>query len=257
MVHDRYVEHKRQNITKGGLRRQTMKRKIAVILLLCTFFMMGVSVWQDASLEAARRRTLFWGSRGSDVITMQKRLKAWGYYKGSVDGIYGGSTFSAVRSFQRKNGLRADGVVGSRTWSALGLGTGTTAPAKTVAKGVRGVTNKNDLHMIARLIHAEARAEPYIGQVSVGAVLLNRVRSAKFPDSVAGVIYQPLAFESVANGQFNLPPTTENYKAAQDSLNGWDPTYGCTFFWNPAKRVSKWIWSRKIIVRYGGHVFGR
>lgn len=209
-------------------------------------------------MEAARRRTLFWGSRGSDVTLMQKRLKAWGYYRGRVDGIYGGSTFSAVRSFQRKNGLRADGIVGARTWSALGLGyTTAKAPARPAAKGVRGVTNKNDLHLVARLIHAEARAEPYVGQVSVAAVLLNRVRNPKFPNSVAGVIYQPLAFESVANGQFNLPPTSQNYKAARDALNGWDPTYGCTFFWNPAKRVSKWIWSRRIIVRYGRHVFGK
>lgn len=235
-----------------------MKVKIAVILLLTTFMLIGLSVWDSATYDVeAARRTLFWGSRGADVRTLQSRLKQWGYYKGGVDGVYGGGTFSAVRAFQRKNGLRADGIVGQRTWQALGLWTGRTTKATTASKGVKGVTNNNDVHMIARLIHAEARAEPYVGQVAVGAVLLNRVRSSKFPNSVAGVIYQPLAFESVANGQFNLPPTQENYKAARDALNGWDPTYGCTFFWNPSKPVSKWIWSRKIIVKYGGHVFGK
>lgn len=232
-----------------------MKAKIAVIALLSVLFVIALSVWEDATLEAVTRRTLFWGSRGSDVKLVQRRLQQWGYYKGSVDGVYGGRTFTAIRNFQRKNGLRADGIVGSQTWSGLGFG-GTTA-AKTSGSGVRGVTNNNDVAMIARLIHAEARAEPYIGQVSVGAVLLNRVRSSQFPNTVAGVIYQPLAFESVANGQFNLPPTEENYRAARDALNGWDPTYGCTFFWNPSKPVSKWIWTRKIIVKFGDHVFGK
>lgn len=231
-----------------------MKWKVAVIILLSVCMLIGVSIWESFRIDAQARRTLYWGSRGSDVTLLQRRLQQWGYYRGSVDGVYGSRTAQAVKNFQRKNGLTVDGVVGGRTWAALGLGGST---AKAASKGTRGVTNNNDINLLARLIHAEARAEPYIGQVAVGAVLLNRVRSSKFPNTLAGVIYQPLAFESVANGQFNIPPEAENYRAARDAMNGWDPTYGCTFFWNPTKPVSKWIWSRPIIVRYGDHVFAK
>lgn len=216
--------------------------------------MIGVSTWELATTDAQGGRTLYWGSRGSDVSALQRRLKQWGYYKSAVDGIFGASTSAAVKLFQRKNGLMVDGIVGAKTWAACGFSTKT---QRTTGTGTKGITNNNDLDLLARLIHAEARAEPYIGQVSVGAVLLNRVRSSKFPNTIAGVIYQPLAFESVANGQFNLSPTSENYRSARDAMNGWDPTYGCTFFWNPSKKVSKWIWSRQIIVKYGDHVFGK
>ena len=237
---------------------QRLKSKIAVILLLSTIFLIVLNVFDEATVQA-ERRTVFWGSRGKDVTALQSRLRAWGYYRGPIDGVYGGRTFTSVRAFQRKNGLFADGVVGGRTWRALGLSTGTRAAVRGVRAtgGVRGITNRNDVNLIAHLIHAEARAEPYVGQVSVAAVLLNRVKSPKFPNTVAGVVYQPLAFESVANGQVNLPPKPENYRAARDALNGWDPTYGCTFFWNPYKKVSKWIWTRRIVVQYGRHVFGR
>lgn len=236
-----------------------MNKKIVVIVVLAFVALIGLSLWETSGLEAQARRVLYWGSRGSDVSLLQRRLRQWGYYKGGVDGIYGAQTASAVKFFQRRHGLRVDGVVGPQTWGALGLGGGGgggTQTAQAKGGGTRGITNNNELHLLARLIHAEARAEPYIGQVAVGAVMLNRVASPDFPNTVAGVIYQPLAFESVANGQFNLPPTDENYRAARDAINGWDPTYGCEFFWNPSKPVSKWIWSRKIVVKYGNHVFG-
>ena len=236
-----------------------MNKKIVVIVVLAFVALIGLSLWETSGLEAQARRVLYWGSRGSDVSLLQRRLRQWGYYKGGVDGIYGAQTASAVKFFQRRHGLRVDGVVGPQTWGALGLGGGGgggTQTAQAKGGGTRGITNNNELHLLARLIHAEARAEPYIGQVAVGAVMLNRVASPDFPNTVAGVIYQALAFESVANGQFNLPPTDENYRAARDAINGWDPTYGCEFFWNPSKPVSKWIWSRKIVVKYGNHVFG-
>lgn len=242
------------------LHTETMKRKIALVMIFSILALVGLSLWETSALEAQARRTLYWGSRGSDVSTLQQRLRSWGYYDGPVTGYFGPETSSAVKFFQRRNGLRADGVVGPSTWSALGYGGVSAAPRSTQAaagKGAKGITNNNDQHLIARLIHAEARAEPYIGQVAVGAVLLNRVRSADFPNSVAGVIYQPMAFESVSNGQFNISPKEENYRAARDALNGYDPTYGCVFFWNPSKPVSKWIWSRKIIVKYGDHVFAK
>lgn len=126
------------------------------------------------------------------------------------------------------------------------------------AAGSAGVTRAEDVDLLARVIAAEAQGEPYVGQVAVGAVILNRVKSPQFPNSLSGVIYQPHAFESVSNGLiWRRTPSAEAYRAAQDALNGWDPTYGALFFWNPNKPVSPWIWSRQIIVRIGNHVFAR
>lgn len=204
----------------------------------------------------AAQPTLYWGSTGTSVRVLQRKLLAWGYYDGRVDGTYGSDTYRAIIEFQRKNRLRVDGVAGPETWAALGYnwaGNRRTAVVRTTS--ARGVSRNNNVEMIARLVHAEARAEPFEGQVAVAAVLLNRVDSASFPNSINGVIYQPLAFESVANGQFNLPPTEENRKAARSAINGWDPTHGALFFWNPSKPVSKWIWSRRIVRRIGEHVF--
>lgn len=214
-----------------------------------------LAVFNQTELEAAQP-TLRWGSRGTSVTVLQRKLAAWGYYKGRIDGIYGSDTYRAVINFQRKNRLRVDGIVGQETWAALGYQWAGSGGQNAVYTAARGVSRSNDLELIARLVHAEARAEPYEGQVAVAAVLLNRVQSPKFPNTVSGVIYQPGAFESVANGQFNLPPTDENRRAAQSALNGWDPTHGALFFWNPSKPVSRWIWSRKIIRRIGNHIFG-
>lgn len=220
---------------------------VLVIMLVTTVYL---------PIIRAAQPTLNWGSIGTSVRVLQRKLLAWGYYDGRVDGTYGPDTYRAVVEFQRKNRIRVDGVVGPETWGALGYewsGNQRSQVVRTV--GSRGVSRSNDVELIARLVHAEARAEPYEGQVAVAAVLLNRVNSSSFPNSVSGVIYQPLAFESVANGQFNIPPTEQNRKAARSALNGWDPTYGCLFFWNPSKPVSKWIWSRKIVRRIKDHVF--
>lgn len=200
--------------------------------------------------------TLYWGNRGSSVTLLQRKLAAWGYYDGRIDGIYGSDTYRAVLDFQRKNRLRVDGIVGRETWAALGYQWAGGGRNVVRAATTSGSTRSNDVEMLARLVHAEARAEPYEGQVAVAAVVLNRVKSPSFPNSISGVIYQPLAFESVANGQFNLPPTEENYRAARSAINGWDPTHGALYFWNPSKPVSRWIWSRRIVRRIGEHVFG-
>lgn len=201
----------------------------------------------------AQPATLYWGSTGSDVTKLQTRLKDWGYLKGPVDGTFGASTAKAVKDFQAKNGLPADGVVGEGTWRALGINV---APPTDYTVS-RGVSNRDDVTLLARVIHGEAGAEPYEGKVAVGAVILNRVRSSLFPNTLAGVIYQPNAFESVTNGIVNQAPTDESLRAAQDAMNGWDPTYGCIYFWNPAKPVNKWIWSRQIVTTIGGHVFAK
>jgi len=207
---------------------------------------------------SAQRRTLYWGTTGQDVKDVQYRLRQWGYYDGLIDGVFGATTSRAVREFQAKNGLRVDGIVGPETWQALGLWTGPTAPTPPATyASTTGVARNDDVQLLARLIHAEAQAEPYIGKVAVGAVALNRVESPSFPNTLAGVIYQPGAFESVTNGRINLTPSQESVRAAIDALNGWDPTYGALFFWNPYKKVSAWIWSRPIVTQIGKHVFGR
>lgn len=188
----------------------------------------------------------YYGSRGTEVTNIQKKLKQWGYYEGNVDGIFGYQTYKAVRYFQYKNGLKVDGVVGPETLSALGLPT-----------GVQNYSTSRDVDLLAHLIHGEARGEPYIGQVAVAAVVLNRVRDSRFPNTIAGVIYQPGAFDAVADGQINLEPTSQSYKAARDAMNGWDPTYGCIYYYNPQTATSKWIWSRQIMLTIGKHNFAK
>ena len=189
------------------------------------------------------------GSRGTEVRTIQTKLKRWGYSSGSVDGIYGKQTTAAVVSFQKKNGLTADGVCGEKTLAALGMGTANTAQSS---------GREDDLWLLARMISAEARGEPYSGQVAVGAVILNRVKHPSFPNTISGVLYQPGAFSSVADGQFYSVQITDSArKAAQDALNGSDPSGGAIYFYNPAKSTSKWIFSREAILTIGDHVFAK
>lgn len=189
------------------------------------------------------------GSTGETVRQIQTNLKKWGYYSGAVDGIYGSQTTQAVKSFQRKNGLSVDGVAGTQTLAALGLSSG----------GSGGGTggSSNDLYLLARIISAEARGEPYKGQVAVGAVVLNRVRHPSFPNSVAGVIYQNGAFTAIVDGQFDQPISSQSYSAAQDALNGWDPTGGAIYYYNPAKTTNTWIYSREVITVIGNHYFAK
>lgn len=240
--------------------RVNLKRCAA--LVMGALFLLSIALISFAVYEAsAQNRTLYWGSRGSEVLTVQQKLKQWGYYHGFIDGVYGSATYRAVREFQRKNGLRVDGVVGPFTWAALGYGGAARRPAaaaagdNTASRGV--VRTSQDVMLLARVIEGEAADEPMAGKVAVGAVILNRIRSSAFPNTLAGVVYQPLAFESVANGQVNRPLTNKSIQAARQAMAGWDPTGGATFFWNPAKRVSPWIWSRQIIARIGRHVFAR
>jgi N-acetylmuramoyl-L-alanine amidase len=232
-----------------------MKKRVAVGLLLLTLLMTALP-W---TAGAATYPTLRWGTRGPYVSLAQRRLKAWGYYGGRVDGVYGRIMYGAVVNFQRKNGLGADGVVGVRTWQALGENA-TAPPARRggAGGGGRGAASRTgDAELLARVISAEAKGEPYEGQVAVGAVLLNRVRDSRFPNTLAGVVYQTHAFESVSNGAVYQPATASTVRAARDALNGWDPAGGAVFFWNPSKPVSGWIWSRPIIKRIGNHVFAR
>ncbi|HHT02397.1 MAG TPA: spore cortex-lytic enzyme [Firmicutes bacterium] len=232
----------------GNVRRRTIRRIVALVTVVIFMLLLASNVMA--------RPTLYWGTTGKDVRVLQWRLQSWGYYDGRIDGVFGNKTSQAVKHFQWKNGLPADGIVGQRTWQAMGLWS--SASAAQQGSGGGGISRGDDINLLARIVTGEARAEPYLGKVAVAAVLLNRVRSPKFPNTLSGVVYQPHAFESVTNGEiWRTPPTEDAYKAAQQALNGWDPTYGSLFFWNPAKAVSKWIWSRPIVTRIGGHVFAK
>lgn len=184
------------------------------------------------------------GSSGSVVRQIQTKLKDWGYYTGSVDGIFGSATEKAVIKFQKKNGLTADGKAGPRTLAAMGISAGSASQS-----------NSGDVNLLARLISAEARGEPYQGQVAVGAVVLNRMKHPSFPNTMSGVIYQPGAFSCMYDGQFNQPVADSCYRAARDALNGSDPTGGAIYYFNPATATSSWIWSRPLLLTIGKHRF--
>jgi len=196
---------------------------------------------------------VYWGSRGEQVRRVQQKLRQWGYYDGDVDGIFGQETYDAVVYFQKKNGLKADGVAGSATLAAMGI---SSSEEKIVAASASAsLSYSSDVELLARLIHGEARGEPYVGMVAVGAVVLNRVRSSRFPNTIAGVVYQAGAFDAVADGQINLVPNEQSRRAARDALNGWDPTGGCLYYYNPATATSKWIWTREVRLNIGDHSF--
>ncbi len=190
------------------------------------------------------------GERGDSVKELQQKLKNWGYYDGAIDGIYGPSTVKAVKYFQRKNGLKEDGIAGKSTLQALGMSQGSTGQ-----KDYTSDYTSSDLYLLAKCIHAEARGESYTGQVAVGAVILNRVENKDFPNTIAGVIYQKGAFTAVDDGQINLTPNDTAMNAAKDAMDGWDPTYGCLYYYNPAIATSKWIFTRQTVTTIGKHVF--
>ena len=223
------------------------KKLILAIAIIITVNVFMIALAQYASAELYKR-----GSSGATVREIQTRLRAWGYYSGSVDGIFGSQTEKAVKYFQQKNGLSVDGQVGSATLAALGINSASTSYS---GGGNKTGAGNGDIDLLARLISAEARGEPYTGQVAVGAVVLNRVKHTSFPNSVAGVIYQPWAFTCIQDGQFNEPISESAYRAARDALNGWDPSGGAIYYFNPNTATSAWIWSRPVIVTIGNHIF--
>ncbi len=201
------------------------------------------------------------GSTGSEVKEVQRRLKMWGYYAGSIDGKFGAKTKKAVVAFQKKNGLTADGVVGKDTYKALGMNNSYNAlvnqgqqSGQSNNNGVNGFSSA-DVYLLAKTIYAEGRGEPYTGQVAIGAVVMNRIRHPSFPNTVSGVVYQKHAFTAVSDGQINLTPNETAMKAARDAMNGWDPTGGAIYYYNPAVATSSWIFSRQTIATIGKHVF--
>ena len=230
------------NSTRKGVNIIIIFSLLVAVLFSAVF--LATTAIKDAQEEAEAATVYKQGSTGQVVKTIQTKLKNWGDYTGSVDGIFGSKTTAAVKSFQKKNGLTADGVVGSKTAAAMGI----------TLSGTSSSTS-GDSYLLARLIYAEARGEPYTGQVAVGAVVLNRVKSSSFPNTVSGVIYQAGAFDVVSDGQINLTPNSTAIRAAQDAMNGWDPTYGCLFYYNPKTATSKWMKAKTVHLTIGNHVF--
>jgi N-acetylmuramoyl-L-alanine amidase len=223
-----------------------LKKMVVMILAALWLTGIGLTSLMDPAAEALRK-----GDRGSEVSQVQTRLKDWDFYKGRVDGIFGSLTDAAVKAFQRKNGLYPDGIVGSRTAEKIGV----SLPSLKTAK--RTNPAKNNVYLLAQLVYGEARGEPYSGKVAVAAVVLNRVDSSKFPNSIAGVIYQPGAFSVVDDGQINLAPDAESLRAARDALNGYDPSGGSLYYYNPAKTTNRFMLSRPVMAVIGGHRFCR
>lgn len=228
--------------------KSAAKKSVFLIFALALALATILSLLFIETPDVAQAAVLKQGSRGDSVKTVQQKLIRWGYLKGSADGIFGAKTKAAVVAFQKKNGLTADGIIGTRTAQALGISlSGTTSSSSSASS--------TDLNLLARVVYGEARGEPYTGQVAVAAVVLNRVRSSSFPNSVAGVVYQSGAFDCVSDGQINLTPNQSAYNAAKDALNGWDPTYGCLFYYNPRTATSKWMLSRTVKLSIGNHAF--
>lgn len=213
---------------------------VQLIAALATFALFFMLARADAAVVA-------WGDKGDQVALVQQKLKQYGYFSGAVDGVFGKQTYDAVVWFQRKNGLKVDGVVGESTAAALGV----TLTGSVSAAGY----NESETYLLGRLVHGEARGEPYVGKVAVAAVVLNRVKSPSFPNTISGVIYQSGAFDAVADGQINLTPDEDSLRAARDALNGWDPTGGCLYYYNPATATNGWIWSRTVQLSIGKHNF--
>ena len=222
-------------MTKYGL-----KRACIAIAVLFAVNIAVISLAQNADAASYKR-----GSTGSVVSEIQQKLKDWGYYSADVDGIYGSRTEAAVLLFQQKNGLAADGKAGTETLAALGIS----------SAGLIEQNTSGDVALLARLISAEARGESYEGQVAVGAVVMNRIAHPSFPNTLSGVIYQRGAFSCLDDGQFDEPVAQSAYAAARDAMNGYDPTGGAIYYFNPVTATSQWIWSRPLIVQIGKHRF--
>lgn len=215
-----------------------MKHKITWLIVAVMLCMVGGFLIECYSLLNNNTKSIYADATYSEV---QSRLKQWGYYNGPITGELDNATVEAIKYFQRKHGIAESGKLDVPTANALGV---------TVNN-----QSSNDLYLLAKCVYAEARGESYVGQVAVAAVILNRVASPDFPNTIYGVIYQPWAFTAVHDGQINLEPDYQAYQAAQDAMNGWDPTYGAIYYYNPAVATSQWIYSRKIVTTIGDHVF--
>lgn len=236
-------------------KRRARILQTALILVLNIMILFGAQSTFDTRTSGGIIQVLSsYGSRGDEVRNIQKKLKSLGLYNGAVDGIYGKGTQSAVKAFQKQTGLTQDGIAGPKTLTYLGLGGGSSSSGSGGGSGT-GKYSSSDVNLLAKVISAEARGEPYEGQVAVGACVLNRVSSPSFPDTIAGVVYQPGAFSAVTDSNWSQPIKDSAKKAAQDAINGWDPSGGAIYYYNPDKTSNQWIRSRPVIKRIGKHLF--
>ena len=217
-----------------------------VLIVCCSFALFQYKKVSEPTSSVASEIDEVYAAT-ADTKQVQTVLKKWGYYTGNVDGINGPLTKAAVKKFQKKYGLTQDGIVGPVTAAKMGLSVSNYSSSSNYSN--------NDLYLLAKLVHSEARGESYTGQVAVAAVCLNRVDDSRFPNTIAGVIYQPWAFTAINDGQFNLEPNQTAYSAARDALNGWDPTNGAVYYYNPNTATSTWIRSTKTVAVIGNHIF--
>jgi N-acetylmuramoyl-L-alanine amidase len=244
------------------------KRILIKSLILISLCLGPISLLETNRVQAFSRQVIQKGAVGSDVIELQARLKHIGFYHGKIDGVFGWSTYWALRNFQYEFGLPIDGLAGATTKIKLAKATKNYKSAATNPKpNPKPAQNKptaantpagfsqNDIRLMANAVHGESRGEPYIGQVAVASVILNRVNSQNFPNTVSGVIFEPGAFTAVADGQIWLTPNASSRKAVIDAINGWDPTGEALYYFNPATATSPWIWGRPQIKRIGKHIF--
>ena len=225
------------------LKRNSRQLKSIISLSLCIVIcLMPLIIYNDSGSDASEPALSSFGSRGEEVRQIQRKLKSLGFYTGSIDGIFGSGTKKAVIAFQKSCGIKADGIAGPTTLLYLGI---------TSSSGY----SSSDVWLLAKLIAAEARGETYRGQVAVGAVVLNRVSHASFPDSISGVIYQKGAFDCVRDSNWNVSPGDTAKRAAQDALNGWDPTGGAIYYYNPKTASNGWIRTRPVLTTIGNHTF--
>ena len=229
-------------------------RKMIYLLLAIGFVATLLFTAPQVSFSATSVKM---GYEGGIVRVIQRRLKTWGYYDGNIDGIYGEKTRDAVIKFQQKNGAKVDGIVGTETAALIGINLNNSYESASTSGSTSSSNTSSDLYLLARVVYGEARGEPYTGQVAVAAVILNRVASPDFPNTISGVVYQPWAFTCVNDGQINLTPDATAINAARDAMNGWDPTYGALYYYNPQTATSQWIRQLNVHLTIGRHVFAR
>lgn len=267
-------------------------KKISLILSLMIMIMIYVPSFDQKNLEAFSPQVIQHGAVGDDVIELQARLKHIGFYTGPIDGVFDWRTYWALRNFQYEFGMEIDGMAGQKTKEKLVKATEfneqevkqnmyrtekpkqnqqaqkeqtqqpnqqqqqAQQPAQqTGAVNVPQGFSQNDIKLMANAVYGEARGEPYEGQVAVAAVILNRVNSPTFPNTISGVIFEPRAFTAVADGQIYLTPNETARRAVLDAINGWDPTSNATYYFNPETATSPWIWTRPQIKQIGKHIF--
>ncbi|SNX53950.1 spore cortex-lytic enzyme [Thermoanaerobacterium sp. RBIITD] len=238
------------------MRKYSVSR-LKIIALILILFITFTLEYSALNLSKTAISNLYWGNTGNDVSAVQTRLRDWGYYNGPIDGFFGVKMWLAVRRFQANNGLNVTGIVDDATKTALGFDIGAASAISGTYQATTSTTISDDVYLLAMLISGEARGEPYIGKVAVGAVVMNRIRSPKFPHTIPGVIFQPGAFSAVDDGQMWIPPSQDSIRAAQDAISGWDPTGGALYYYNAAKVQNFWIFNRPIITQIGNHIFAR